>query len=73
MDKIKEKLDKLRIEADGNLARAEKSETDLKDVRVQLASQETHINNLNNKVTLLTQDLERQEKRFDDVPCFSLI
>jgi tropomyosin len=67
MDKIKEKLEKLRIEADGNMARAENAETEVKDFKAQVAKQETTIQTLNNKITLLQGDVDRATQRADDV------
>ena len=67
MDKIKEKLEKLRIEADDNLKRAEKAEADQKALKDAVSKQETLVQTLNNKVSLLTEELERTEKRADEV------
>lgn len=77
MDKIKEvrefrkltlqKLDKLRIEADGNLSRAEKAESALKDLQSQVLKLETENHNLSNKVVLLQGDVDRAEKRVEEV------
>lgn len=69
MDKIKEKLEKLRVEADDNLKRAEKAESEQKALKESLSKQETLAQTLNNKVSLLTEELERSEKRVDEV-CF---
>ncbi|KAJ1327260.1 hypothetical protein BSLG_010602 [Batrachochytrium salamandrivorans] len=66
MDKIKEKLEKLRIDADSNLARAEKAEAEVKELKNSLLS-ETEVQNLQNKISLLQMDLDRAEKRADDV------
>jgi tropomyosin len=49
------------------LQRAEKAEADQKALKEQLAKEEAKVLSLNNKVTLLTQDLERSEKRADEV------
>lgn len=67
MDKIKEKLEKLRIEAETNLARAEKAEAEKASLKEALGKQETIVQTLNNKVSLLSADLERTEKRVDEV------
>jgi tropomyosin len=67
MDKIKEKLEKLRVEADDNLKRAEKAESEQKALKESLSKQETLAQTLNNKVSLLTEELERSEKRVDEV------
>ncbi|KAI8919521.1 tropomyosin [Entophlyctis helioformis] len=66
MDKIKEKLEKLRIESDANLARAEKADSEVKTLKDELAKRETDVHNLQNKVALLQMDLDRAEKRADD-------
>ncbi|KAH6585078.1 hypothetical protein BASA60_000673 [Batrachochytrium salamandrivorans] len=57
MDKIKEKLEKLRIDADSNLARAEKAEAEVKELKNELAKRETEVQNLQNKISLLQMDL----------------
>ncbi|KAJ3272981.1 hypothetical protein HDV01_004887 [Terramyces sp. JEL0728] len=66
MDKIKEKLEKLRIESDTNLARAEKAEGEVKSLKETISKQESSVQTLNNKVSLLAGDLERAEKRADE-------
>lgn len=66
MDKIKEKLDKLRIESDSNLSRAEKAEADVKQLKESLSRQETLVQTLNNKVSLISDELERAEKRAEE-------
>ncbi|KAI8803802.1 tropomyosin [Cladochytrium replicatum] len=67
MDKIKEKLEKLRIESDTHLARADKAEQESKQLKAELQKRDNDVQNLTNKVTLLQQDLERAEKRIDEV------
>jgi tropomyosin len=67
MDKIKEKLEKLRIESDQNLARAEKAEAEVKTLHDTLSKNEVTIQSLNNKISNLQVDLERTEKRAEEV------
>lgn len=67
MDKIKEKLEKLRVESDENLKRAEKAESEQKSLKEAVSKQESLVQTLNNKVSLLTEELERSEKRADEV------
>ncbi|KAJ3060543.1 hypothetical protein HDU98_003502 [Podochytrium sp. JEL0797] len=67
MDKIKEKLEKLRIESEGNHSRAERAEQEVKDLKAEVARKETDVQNLNNKIKLLQMDLERTEKRVEEV------
>jgi predicted nuclease with TOPRIM domain len=62
------KLEKLRIEADTNLSRAEKAEGQVKDLQDQVNKLETETHNLGNKVTLLQGDVDRAEKRVEEVP-----
>jgi predicted nuclease with TOPRIM domain len=64
---IKKKLEKLRIEADTHLARAEKAESQVKDLENSVTKLETENHNLGNKVTLLQGDVERAEKRVEEV------
>lgn len=60
-------MEKLRIESDANMARAEKAETEVKALKETISKQESSIQTLNNKVSLLAGDLERAEKRADEV------
>ncbi len=78
MDKIKEvklvlkqKLEKLRIEAEANLARAEKAEGEVKTLNDTLQKNEVSIQSLNNKISNLSVDLERSEKRAEEVRLYS--
>jgi tropomyosin len=63
MDKIKEKMNSLRIEADTNLSRAEQAEQQIAEIKKELDKKEQLVNQLNNKVVLLQGDLERAENR----------
>ncbi|KAI8616482.1 hypothetical protein BC830DRAFT_197006 [Chytriomyces sp. MP71] len=63
MDKIKEKLEKLRVESEANNARAETAEAEVRELKAALAKTETETQGLQNKISLLTSDLERAEKR----------
>ncbi|KAJ3179344.1 hypothetical protein HDU87_002953 [Geranomyces variabilis] len=67
MDKIKEKLEKLRIESETHHGRAEKAEAEVKELKAELAKRETDVQSLNNKVTLLQENLDRTEKRVEEV------
>ncbi|KND01877.1 uncharacterized protein SPPG_03666 [Spizellomyces punctatus DAOM BR117] len=67
MDKIKEKLEKLRIESESHQSRAEKAEEEAKQLKEQLAKRETEVQSLNNKITLLQENLDRTEKRVEEV------
>jgi tropomyosin len=60
-------LEKLRIEADSNLSRAEAAEQEVKAITDQLTKKDTMIQDLNNKIKLLQDDLERTEKRVNEV------
>ncbi|KAI9352916.1 tropomyosin like-domain-containing protein [Obelidium mucronatum] len=61
------KLEKLRIESEGNLARADKAEAEVRELKAEVARKETDVQNLNNKIKLLQMDLERTEKRVEEV------
>lgn len=71
MDLFKKKLEKLRLDADASTTRAEKAEVELKEARDHVSKRDTEILNLTNKVTLLTEDLQRQEKRVEEAPLHS--
>ena len=55
------------MEADGNLQRAEKAEQEQKLLKEALGKEEAKTQNLQNKVSLLQGDMERMEKRVDEV------
>ena len=60
-------MEKLRVEGESHLARAEKAEQEVKELKAELAKKETETQSLNNKITLLQQDLDRTERRIDEV------
>lgn len=66
-DKIKEKLERLRVEGETANARAEKAEAEVKTLKEELTHKENAESQLKNKVSLLQMDLERQEKRVEEV------
>ncbi|KAJ1553826.1 hypothetical protein HK405_006787 [Cladochytrium tenue] len=66
MDRIKEKLEKLRIESETSLVRAEKAEAWVKELQQELARRDTEAQNTANKITLLSMDLDRNTKRADE-------
>ncbi|KAI8612521.1 hypothetical protein BC830DRAFT_1055508, partial [Chytriomyces sp. MP71] len=67
LKKNTQKLEKLRIESEANLARADRAEAEVKELKAEVAKKETDIQNLNNKIKLLQMDLERTEKRVEEV------
>ncbi|KAJ3344340.1 hypothetical protein HDU93_000130 [Gonapodya sp. JEL0774] len=67
MDKIKEKLEKLRIESEATNARANKAEDMVKMLNDELGKKEVEINGLKNKISLLETEIQRAEKRIDDL------
>jgi hypothetical protein len=67
MDKIKEKLERLRIEADGHISRGDLAEAAVKLHQAQLTKCENTIKTLNNKVLLLQADVDRAMHRADGV------
>ena len=69
----KQKLEKLRIESETHAGRAEKAETEVKQLKDELAKKDTEVQNLNNKVTLLQMDLDRSEKRVEEVGIYFLV
>jgi tropomyosin len=60
-------LEKLRIDSEASNARAEKAEAEVRELKAELAKKDTDVQNLNNKVTLLQMDLDRTEKRVEEV------
>lgn len=67
MDKFKEKLNTLRIEAETATARAIDAEQQCKKLQEALQCKENEILSWQNKATLLTQELERAEERIVQV------
>ena len=55
------------MEADSNLERAEKAEAEMKTFNEKLASKDTIIKDLSNKISLLQGELDRSEKRAQEV------
>ncbi len=60
-------MEKVRIEADNAIARAEKAEAKVKELEAQIATLDTTNQSLSNKISLLTSDIERAETRIEDV------
>lgn len=58
------------MDAESQTTRADRAEVDLKECRDLLSKRDTEILNLTNKSTLLTEDLQRQEKRVEEVTLF---
>lgn len=58
MDKFKEKIGALRIEADSANARALEAEEQSKKLNQQLSQKDNEILSLSNKVSLLSKDLD---------------
>ena len=67
MDKIKEKLERLRIDSETATVRAEAAENRVRELESELTDKETAESQLKNKVALLQMDMERQEKRVGEV------
>ncbi|KAJ3156129.1 hypothetical protein HDU86_004097 [Geranomyces michiganensis] len=67
MDKIKEKLEKLRIEADEAKSRAAKHESDVRELQQALSQREVEVQGLNNRLRLVEEANERNEKRVADL------
>lgn len=55
MDKIKEKMNQLRLEADRNLDRAQEAEEKSKVMEEKVRSSENEMQSLRNKIKLLEQ------------------
>ena len=66
MDKLKEKLTALRVEADTNNERAEKAEQQLKATQEQLREKDNALITATNKQKLLEQEITRMESRLTD-------
>ena len=60
-------MEKVRIEADNAIARAERAEAQVKDLESQILKLDTGNQSLSNKIALLTSDIERAEKRVEEV------
>ncbi|KAJ2968525.1 hypothetical protein NUW54_g13190 [Trametes sanguinea] len=63
MEKIKERLQSLRAEADSAIARAEEAEAKNKKYEQLLLEKEQEIASLNHKVSVLDADLEKAESK----------
>jgi predicted nuclease with TOPRIM domain len=66
-DRIKEKLEKLRLGEETANARAIKAEAEVTSLNEDLMQKENSEASLNNRVSLLQMDLERQEKRVEEM------
>lgn len=67
MDKLKQKMQSLRDEADAAIARAEAAEHKNKEVETQLTTLEVDHSRLTRKVHLLEDDLDKAEVRVQDL------
>lgn len=67
MDKLKQKMQALRDEADSAISRAESAEQKHKDLLAQLNGMEVEHSNLSRKVRLLEDDLDKAEDRVQDL------
>ncbi|OMJ23703.1 putative asparagine-tRNA ligase, mitochondrial [Smittium culicis] len=63
MDKLKEKISNIRLEADAASARADAAELALKQINEQQIEREQEIISLQNRITLLEDELDRKESR----------
>lgn len=63
-------MEKVRIEADNAIARAEKAEARIKELESQILSLDNENQSLSNKISLLNSDIERAEQRVEDVIYF---
>ncbi|KAI3654359.1 hypothetical protein MP228_001078 [Amoeboaphelidium protococcarum] len=71
MEKLKERLNTLRTEADEANVRADGAEQDLKRSEQQIANKEHELTSVKNKVVLLEGDLARAESRIQQLHKFS--
>jgi len=65
-EKIKEKLNNLRLEADHAIERAEASEAKNKKLEQLLLEKEQEITSLQHKLSVIDQDLEKAESKLED-------
>ena len=54
------------MESESSSARADKAEGDVKQLQTELSRRENEVLTLTNKVTLLQEELQRQEKRIEE-------
>ncbi|PVU90026.1 hypothetical protein BB561_005053 [Smittium simulii] len=66
MEKLKDKINSIRLEAEAASTRADAAETALKQLSDQQVEREQEIISLQNKVTMLEEDLERKEERITE-------
>ena len=67
MEKIKEKIDHLKIESENNLKRAVKAEQEVEQTKAELEKRQTLIKSLENKVSMLSESLKRSELKMEEV------
>ncbi|EIW79156.1 actin filament-coating protein tropomyosin [Coniophora puteana RWD-64-598 SS2] len=67
MDKIKDKLNSLRAEADNAVARAEEAETKTKKYEQQLLERDQEITSLTHRNAVLEEELEKAEGKVNEL------
>jgi len=60
-------MNSLRIEAEAANSRAEKAEAEYKVARDELARRDAEVASLKNKIQLLNDEVDRAEKRIEEV------
>ncbi len=60
-------MERLKVEAENHQSAHNTALATIKDLEAQLVAKEREIATLNNKVSLLSADVDRAEKRADDV------
>ncbi|PVU90936.1 hypothetical protein BB559_003475 [Furculomyces boomerangus] len=63
MDKLKDKINSIRLEAEAASARADAAEMALKQLNDQQTEREHEINSLTNRVSMLEEELERKDAK----------
>ncbi|OLY79722.1 Tropomyosin-2 [Smittium mucronatum] len=66
MDKLKEKISNIRLEADAAAARADAAELALKQLNEQQNEREQEIISLQNRISLLEDELDRKEAKISE-------
>ncbi|KAJ3339805.1 hypothetical protein HDU93_007804 [Gonapodya sp. JEL0774] len=67
MDKIRKRIDELRIECDAANARAQKAEDQVKNLDADLGKKDVEVNGLKNKIALLETEIQRSERRIEEM------
>ncbi|PVV01274.1 hypothetical protein BB560_004313 [Smittium megazygosporum] len=67
MDKLKDKINSIRLEAEAASARADAAEAALKQLNDQQVEREQEIISLQNRIAMLEEEIERKDERIVEI------